>query len=825
LSPLFGEMPSEPRRRAGTRGGLLGIVSFSNRTRSTSASRSIGRAYYDAAVTRRAEEGADTLTASVDPARTTEASDTSGALLAGRYRVLELLGSGGMGTVYKVLDTELEEIVALKTLRRELMDAPGAVERFRREVKLARKVTHRSIARVFDTGEHEREKFLTMEFVAGRSLGRMLSERGPLPPAEVVAIGGAIAEGLAAAHAAGVVHRDLKPDNILLEDGGRVVITDFGVARAITMTDARATSAGGIVGTPAYMAPEQVEGSDIDGRTDLYALGIVLFEMLSGALPFDGETPLSIAAARLVRPPRDLARLRPDLPSALVDVVRRAMARSPADRFATAEALGGALAASVTTMSMTRAPSVPPPRKEERRIAVLPIRAGKPDDAWMADGLAEDLGDALSMLQGVRVRSRAGAPAEGEDVRAFGRRNEVEALVEGTLRRDGERFRASLRLVSVEDGFQIWAHRFEGSTGDLLRVSDEAARAIAGALSGVVASAEARPAPSAEAVELYLRARQARLTFIGSPIAVELLERAATLAPNDPTILAACAIAAAHEVFRPNASPGVMARARAAADRAVLLAPHLPDPHLALARVRLADQDDASAIRSAMRAKQYGPSMADADDLIGRILAERDMDDVAKGHLERALWIDPSLLFPRIDLARLAALAGRYDEADRLLSELRSRSPQHHALIASRLAMWSGRLEWVEDYTTFSNPAITVFHERTVQAIRTRKLDDDAWRSMEVIIEGVPPVSRPRRLFRQMECELRSFVGDVDAAELALAKAVDAGLTDVPWIRRCPLIEPLRARPSFAEHATTVAARSRPAAEAYAAGVAATGVI
>lgn len=440
----------------------------------------------------------------------------------------------------------------------------------------------------------------------------------------------------------------------------------------------------------------------------------------------------------------------------------------------------------------------------------------------MADGLAEDLGDALSMLSGVRVRSRAGAPLEGEDVRAFGRRNLVEALVEGTLRREGERFRATLRLVSVEDGFQIWAHRFEGSTGELLRVSDEAARAIAGALSGVVAPVLARPAPSPEAVELYLRAKQARLTFIGIPLAVELLAKAVELAPDDPTILSAYAIASVHEIFRPGAPPDLVARARGVADRALALAPHMPEPHLAIARVRFAEQDDAGAMRAALRAKQYGPSVADADDLIGRILAERDMDAVAEEHLMRALWIDPGLNFARLDLARLATFAGRLDEATNVLAALRERSPHHHALIAPRLAMWTGRMDWIGDGLTFANPAISTFHDITLRAIRTRALDPTALVAVEQLIEAVPPVSRPRRLFRQMDCELRCYIGDLDGAEVALGQSVAAGLTDVPWIKRCPGIAALRERAFFAPLVEVVLARAKPAADAYVAGIAAT---
>ncbi len=766
------------------------------------------------------EEHAETLAAALEGAAQTDGP--SGVLVAGRYRVLELLGSGGMGTVYKVHDTELDEVVALKTLRREVIATPGALERFKREVKLARKVTHRSIARMFDVGETEGangEKFLTMEYVAGRSLGRVLSERGPLSPSETVAIGTAIAEGLTAAHAVGVVHRDLKPDNILIEDGGRVVLTDFGVARAMEATDVRATGAGGIVGTPAYMAPEQVESTTIDARTDVYALGVVLFEMLSGELPFEGETALAIAAARLFRAPRELRALRPDLPSMLVDVVQRALSRSPSARFASAQAMGAALATSVTTTTLARRASVPPPAHvEERRIAVAPLRPGSPDDAWMAEGLAEDLGDALSMIHGVRVKARAGAPAPGEDLREYGRRNDVEALVEGTIRREGERFRATIRLVSAQDGFQVWAHRFEGTTGDLLRVSDEAAQAIAKALSGATVSAPSRPASSAEAVELYLRARQNSTTFLGLPVASEQLTRAAALAPQDPTILSALAIVTVLEIFRPGASPDLIARANGLAERALALAPQSPEPHLALARVRFAEGDDAGAMRAAMRAKQFGPSVGDVDDFIGRMLAERDLLPEAIAHLERALWIDPSLHFSRIDLARTNGLLGNWPRAGEILAELRARSPQHYALIGMRLALWSGNLEWLEDIVDLHNAAVRAFHRITYDSLRSGSLDEAAWAEVEKVIEGVPAVSRPARLFRQMDCELHCRFGYPEAAQIALERAVAAGLADLAWIRRCPVIAPLRLRPGFDALVRTVEERGQDARHAYTAG-------
>jgi serine/threonine-protein kinase len=216
-------------------------------------------------------------------------------VLAGRYELLGLVGTGGMGSVYRARDRELDEIVALKMLRRELVDAPGMLARFRQEVKLARKVTHRNVARTFDIGEHAGDKFLTMELVEGESLANLLHREKKLELARVIELVEAICSALSAAHAAEVVHRDLKPDNVLLAKDGRVVVTDFGIARAVT-SDAQPTI-GAPIGTPAYMAPEQLEGSHpIDARADLYALGAMTYELLTGQQPWTGDSAYAVAA-------------------------------------------------------------------------------------------------------------------------------------------------------------------------------------------------------------------------------------------------------------------------------------------------------------------------------------------------------------------------------------------------------------------------------------------------------------------------------------------------------------------------------------------------
>ncbi len=311
-------------------------------------------------------------------------SFTGPALVGGRYEILGLVGVGGMGSVYRARDTELEEVVALKVLRKELVEMPGMLERFRQEVKLARRVTHTNIARTFDIGEHEGEKFLTMEYVDGESLAE-LAAAGPMPLTKVVALARDLCAGLSAAHAAGVVHRDLKPDNVLIARDGRLVITDFGIARAVREGDAVVKTNGRPIGTPAYMAPEQVQGGDVDARADVYALGAMLYELLTGDRAWPGEAVLAVAAARLLEPPPDPRVKCPSLPEGVAGVILRCMAKDRDARFASAADVGRALerANAAATPSpqagpVTRPSARPPPAENPRTWPYCPsaTRAG-----------------------------------------------------------------------------------------------------------------------------------------------------------------------------------------------------------------------------------------------------------------------------------------------------------------------------------------------------------------------------------------------------------------------------------------------------------------
>jgi eukaryotic-like serine/threonine-protein kinase len=509
------------------------------------------------------------------------------ALLAARYEILGLLGQGGMGSVYKARDLELDELVALKMLHHDAVPTPRALERFRREVKLARRVTHKNVARTFDISEHEGTKFLTMELVDGEPLSALLARDGKLIPQRAAQIAAEVCDGLSAAHAAGIVHRDLKPDNVMLSGSGRTVITDFGIAHAAS-SEGFATI-GGTVGTPAYMAPEQVEGAELDGRADLYALGVMLFEMLSGRMPFEAATPYALAAARLSSPPPDPRVLDAALPGWLAEIVVKCLARQPGDRYESADRVARALRARVATLPQSgteRAPDstrwrAPNPAATtapgEKTVAVLPFKnAGAADDAYLADGLTEDLIDTLSTTPGVKVRPRGtveGMASGSADPRDVGKKLGVQVVVEGTLRRLGDKVRVAARVVSVSDGFQLWAKRFDRSAADLLPVSDEVAQSIAEALTLGAQSAARQPASDPRAIELYLRARaESRRLWEAPTRAIELYEQAHRLAPEDATILASYARARTRRwFFDGGAEEGRVARELA--QRAIARAP------------------------------------------------------------------------------------------------------------------------------------------------------------------------------------------------------------------------------------------------------------
>jgi serine/threonine protein kinase len=300
-----------------------------------------------------------------------------GTLFAGRYEIIEELGKGGMGSVYKAFDQKLQEVVAIKIIKPEIGFNVSAIERFKNELKNARKIAHRNVCRLYDLGEAGLVHFLTMEYVEGEDLKKFIRRAGPIGAGRAVAIARQVAEGLAEAHRVGVIHRDLKPQNIMIDHDGRARIMDFGLSRFLE-TDG-ITRTGIMLGTPEYMSPEQVELKEVDARSDLYAVGIILFEMVTGKVPFEGQTPLAVAIKHKSEAPPDARDTNPLVPEPLVRIIYRCLQKNPADRYPDAEALAAELASLETDLpALVREIS----RVEPRPLA-KPDAAGRGGRRWL----------------------------------------------------------------------------------------------------------------------------------------------------------------------------------------------------------------------------------------------------------------------------------------------------------------------------------------------------------------------------------------------------------------------------------------------------------
>jgi serine/threonine-protein kinase len=734
-------------------------------------------------------------------------------LLAGRYELEGLLGVGGMGAVYRARDLQLDEHVALKILSRELAASPGMLARFRQEVKLARKVTHRNVARTYDLGEADGTHFLTMELVEGESLDALLSRERPLSVARVVDLVLPVCEGLAAAHAAGVVHRDLKPDNVLIAKDGRVLLTDFGVARALEGGSKR--TMGMPVGTPAYMAPEQVEASaDIDARADQYALGVMLFEMLTGSLPFVGPSPYAVAAQRLVQPPPDPRSLRPDLPAQVAETVLRCMARKPEDRFPSvlelATRLGSAtlpgnadpLGASVQARASQRT------HTSAKTVAVLPLRNhGEDADAWLAEGLSDDVVDALSVVAGLRVRPRgvvAATRIEGRDPCDVGRELGVQVIVEGSVRVLGEKVRISTRVLSVADGFQLWAKRFDVDRAEVLRVGDAIAQAISDALV-VERAPEARPGTDADAIEAYLRGRHEYLRFTAehNARACEHLATAAARFPDDPTILSAHAMSLSRLLFF-DSSRAILERARATAERAMKLAPTRGEPHVAACGVAVHAGRFAEGAAQLARALRLAPDLADAHEYAARLFSELGEMERMRLHAELAMRLEPRMAYLRVLFARQAAFARRWDEVDELYARPLDRGTFSLFWMArARFLLWrrdralAARV--LAEFEAADPAAKSSFLSRNVTELLYVASTGDLRAAARAHLEERIWASEPRAagLFVQLLSELAGNVGQ-DELVLSTLRANHQTLFDVSWLDQCPALDGVRARPEFA---------------------------
>jgi serine/threonine protein kinase/tetratricopeptide (TPR) repeat protein len=662
----------------------------------------------------------------------------------GAYEVLTTLGEGGMGEVYRAHDPRLGRDVALKVLPADMAGDPTRLERFTREARAIAALNHPHIVTIYSTEEAGGVRFLTMELVEGRTLDAVIPPAG-LALARFLEVALQLSDALTAAHQKQITHRDLKPANVMVANDGRVKVLDFGLARVggsndidrtIDATRLVLTSEGIIVGTMPYMSPEQVQGKALDHRTDLFSLGVMFHEMLVGARPFTGESSAQLMSSILRDRPASASDIRPEIPEVLSGLVHRCLEKRPDDRVQTARDVYNELKhlqRQIESGALRRSERVHTTEVEHGRtsIAVLPFADMSPqkDQDWFCDGVAEEILNALTPLQGLRVAARTSAFSfrnQQDDLHTIGEKLGVATVLQGSVRRAGDRIRVTVQLVDVTDGFQLWSERYDRKLEDVFDVQDDIARAVARRLKLALVSAPgarlvAASTSNMDAYELYLKG-QALLYRRGASVwpALDQFRRAVEL---DAEYAAAWAgIANTYVVcayFGMVRGSEARRQGLSAARRALALDPSSADAHTALGGLAHICQNDLVASEASfLKALELNPSHVqgrcwyslfclqaghgrfdagvaearrarDADPLsayvatilnVALINAGQPLAAVEEGR--RAVGLDPLSFVARWALGMALLHADILDEAESVLDEAAAMSGRHpYALV------------------------------------------------------------------------------------------------------------------------------------------------
>ena len=640
-----------------------------------------------------------------------------------RYRIDALLGQGGMGRVYKAYDKDLDRTVALKVVRHGVMGENDALKRFKQELVLASKISHKNILRIHDMGEVGGTKFITMAYVEGHDLYGILKENPKLPIERVLKYATALAEALAAAHAEGVVHRDLKPQNILVNKDDQIFVSDFGLAKSFEEGAQGMTKTGAFLGTPRYMSPEQVEGKPADQRSDLYSYGLMLYEMAVGDVPFTGESTLKVMYQRIQEKPKSPKLINPTLPNWFVRIIMRCLERDPAARYQSAyeiladlQGTRGSASGSHTVqiqipefvaerrwtwvvggvlLLLILAFAIPPvrhlilrnggssgpgtsgipPLSQGKFVAILPFRVLGDDQSlgYVAEGLNEALSAKLFQLKNLRLASETAVAkvSEKDPLEKTARALGVNLIVQGMIQGSADKMAIIISLINVADGGKkLWSQQFTGVPKDLLTLEDQISGQLVTALdvkpsNEELARTAERPTDNVDAYDLFLRGRQALRgpePVKAAQTAIDYFQGSIQKDPNFAlayTGLASACLTMYHE----KKDPFWAEKALGAAQRAEQLKDNLPEVHFSLGTVYLRTGKTAQAIVELKRGLELSPNSDEGYLRLGKAYMNSGQKDLAIATYKKAIEVNPYYWGNRIALGNAYFSTGDTEKA------------------------------------------------------------------------------------------------------------------------------------------------------------------
>jgi serine/threonine protein kinase/Flp pilus assembly protein TadD len=703
--------------------------------------------------------------------------------LSQTYSIDRELGRGGMATVYLAQDCKHERLVALKVLHPELAASLGP-DRFLREIKTAARLNHPHILPLHDSGEVEGFLYYVMPYVEGESLRERLDREEFMPVDEVVGLTRGIASALDYAHRHDIVHRDIKPENVMLYEGEAMVM-DFGIAKAVSAAGSETlTQTGMMVGTPAYVSPEQAAGeTNLDGRSDQYSLACVVYEMLSGQRPFTGPTPQAILAKRFTETVKPLRSVRSSIPESIERAMSKAMSTNADGRFRTVGLFAQALAStSLTTPTDTQ--TMPQPVvSSAKSIAVLPFTnmSADAENEYFTDGMAEEIINALSKIQSLRVASRTASFAfkgKNEDIAEIGRKLKVSTFLEGSVRKMGNRLRITAQLVNVADGYHLWSERYDREMEDIFAIQDEISQAIVVALRVILSEGEKKQIEKARAVNVqaydyYLRGRQYfhQLRRKSLEYAKQMFNKAIEIDPE-------------------------YARAHAGvADCYSLLYTYFDAREF-----NLRQADKASS-----RALELEPELAEAHVAKGLAVSLSKRFDEAEHEFETAMSLDPKLFQASYWFARARLSQGAYEEAVKLFERAAALRPEDYETphFLAQALMSLGRTDEAQAVYRRQLKLLDQHLELNPEDPRACILGAAAYANLHITDRAIELAERAMAvdpedpmLLYNVACTYAQL-GKTEESLVALERAVEKGWGDKNWIEHDADLDPIRDDPRF----------------------------